>query len=113
MGMFDKLMFWKKKDELGLRNAAAPFNEDFGMQPQYGYPPPGQGFMPQPNFQQMPQMESFQSHQNFSANRDMELIAAKLDAIKAILENLNQRIANLERIAKGEDEQDNIRRRSW
>lgn len=32
--------------------------------------------------------------------KDLELISAKLDAIKALLESLNQRVANLERIAR-------------
>ena len=32
--------------------------------------------------------------------KDLEVISAKLDAIKALLESLNQRLANLERIAR-------------
>ena len=33
-------------------------------------------------------------------NRDTDLILAKLDAIKANIENINQRLANLEKIAE-------------
>lgn len=41
--------------------------------------------------------------QNFG-NRDMEVVSAKLDAIRAQLESLNSRVANIERIARGEHE---------
>jgi len=51
--------------------------------PQTAAAPPSRGYMPQP-----------------SQTRDIELISAKLDAIRAMLENINQRLANLERIAK-------------
>jgi len=34
------------------------------------------------------------------AGRDIELLNAKLDAIKAMLENINQRLTTIERIAK-------------
>ena len=37
-------------------------------------------------------------------NKDLELISAKLDSMKAMLENINQRLANPERIAKGDQE---------
>ncbi len=116
MAIFDRLMFWKKKDELGIprggRDLGLPV-DDLGMQQQYGQYPQ-QGFAPQQGFQQ-PMMESFQNQQNFRQDRDTELISAKLDAIKAMLENLNQRVANLERIAKGEQEDLNSinPRRKW
>lgn len=38
--------------------------------------------------------------QSAVTEKDLELISAKLDAIKALLESLNQRVANLERIAR-------------
>jgi len=34
--------------------------------------------------------------------KDLELLSAKLDALKALLENINHRLENLERIAHGE-----------
>lgn len=37
-------------------------------------------------------------------SKDIELISAKLDALKASLDTLNQRLANIERIARGEHE---------
>lgn len=117
MAVFDKLMFWKKKDELGIpnpnRDAGLQFN-DFGQQPPQGFQQfPPQGYMPPPSFQQ-PQMDSFQNQQGYRQNKDMELISAKLDAIKAMLENLNQRVANLEKVARGEVDLNDInRRRNW
>lgn len=39
-----------------------------------------------------------------SAPREMELVNAKLDTIRANLESINQRLANLERIARGDHE---------
>lgn len=34
--------------------------------------------------------------------KDIEIVSAKLDALKASLESINQRLAHLERIAEGE-----------
>ncbi len=107
MGLRDLLPFGKKKDDFGLppmgKEAGVGLQDDFGMQ-QY----PQQ--YPQPQFQP----ESVQSMQGFRNDRDMELISAKLDAIKAMLENLNQRVANLERIAGGEIDMNAINpRRKW
>jgi len=46
-------------------------------------------------------IESFkQTHQSTTADKELELISAKLDTIKLILDNLDRRIANLEKIAK-------------
>lgn len=36
--------------------------------------------------------------------KDIELLSAKLDAIRAVLENISTRLASLERIARGESE---------
>jgi hypothetical protein len=123
MGILDKLMFWKKSDDLGLDEnlgmgelGKMPGEEPLPPQPQQ----PGQQnyYASQPSFQQpafqqpafqQPQMESFQAQQAF-ASRDLEVVSAKLDALKATLESINQRLANIERIAEGEEE---VRRRSW
>jgi len=46
-------------------------------------------------------IESFkQTRQSTTADKELELISAKLDTIKLILDNLDRRIANLEKIAK-------------
>ena len=46
-----------------------------------------------------PPPESRPSH-----GKDLEIVSAKLDAIKAYLDTINQRLANLEQIARGEHE---------
>lgn len=46
-------------------------------------------------------IESFkQTRQSTTADKELELISAKLDTIKLILNDLDRRIANLEKIAK-------------
>jgi hypothetical protein len=101
MSIFDKLKFWGSKDNLGL-------GDDLGL-PKSGYPAdelgaqpfqPPQG-LPQRNEFQHPRMESLQP--SYSSNKDMEVISAKLDALKATLDSINQRVAGLERVAYGED----------
>ena len=111
MGIGDKLKFWKKSGDLGLR-------DELGI-PETGSLPgenvPGMPLPQPPPDQvgnvQMPRIDAYQESQNPYAlqqpvypNRDMELIAAKLDALKATLENINQRLAGLERVAYAEDE---------
>ncbi len=115
MGLRDLLPFGKKKDDFGLPPMGKETGmamDDFSTPPQQ-YPPQfAGGFNPQPQFQQP--MESLQNNNSFRTDRDTELISAKLDAIKAMLENLNQRIANLERIAGGEVDMNTINpRRKW
>ena len=130
MGFMDKLAFWKKKDEFGdlglgekgpglgpdsavsdlglgpspggIEGGPADLNLGLPAQPQQPYPqqPPLQ-----PQFQQQP----VQQQQNFTAEKDFEIISSKLDALRAALDSINQRLANLEAIAKGEEEQDNKR----
>lgn len=115
MGVGDKLKFWKKSEDLGLKdelgipggdypseNPALESREVPGMP--LSQPPPVQ-----PDNAQMPRMDpypesKYPSQQPSYPNRDMELVAAKLDALKATLENINQRLAGLERVAYAEDE---------
>lgn len=51
-----------------------------------------------------------QKDESFILRKDIEIISSKLDAIKAALESLDQRIAHLERIAAGESAET---RRRW
>lgn len=122
MSFFSKLAFWKKDDgfeNMGLgdkgmgADLAAP---DFGLGPapyvdtglegSYGLPTQPQQ---QPSFQRpqpsQPQFQQTSPQQSFTAEKDMEIISSKLDALRAILDSINQRLANLETIAKGEEDQ--------
>ena len=56
------------------------------QRPQPSYPLPQQGASPG------------------SSSKDLEIISAKLDSLRISLDNINQRLANLERIAYGEQE---------
>ena len=100
-----KLAFWKK-DDLGLGNELAL--------PKTGIPTDDLG-LNLPQRQSMPEPERLESFQRPSyqysqpSNKDLEIVSAKLDALKATLENINQRLAGLERVAYGENE----RKRGW
>lgn len=117
MGVVDKLMFWKKKDDLALDNLGGmpggmadlgqvpsedPYGTDGGMpgQPMGQYAP--QQYSRQPIPQQQFQQPSFSGYpsQQQNGGRDLEVVSAKLDALKAYLDSINQRLANLERIAE-------------
>lgn len=45
-----------------------------------------------------------------SLEKDIQLLSAKLDALKAILDNINQRLANIERIAQEAQESEKYER---
>ena len=132
MAFFDKLAFWKKKDDLddlgkdlgidkdlGLDFTSAGPSPDLGIgleqtpqQPLQKYPSFQQsGFQQQPSYQPQP---SFQqpSYQNDSyiASKNLEVISSKLDALRATMESINQRLANIEAIARGEQEDTRKRR---
>lgn len=92
MGILDKVKFWKK--DVGIKDETAL--------PETGFAEPG--YQPQPSpypSYPAPAQQPRAFRERFSS-KDLEVINAKLDAIKANLESINQRIANLERIAHGE-----------
>jgi len=98
MAIWDKLKFWKKKDEfptLPDLGAATPLPEEekFGR----GFEMPDHpAFGQQQSFGQFQQM---QYPQQQVRDKDLEIISAKLDAIKANVESISQRIERLERLA--------------
>ncbi len=127
MGFFGKLAFWKKKDdlddlgkdlgidkELGLDMGQGP-SPDLGMglepqtqQPYQKYPSFQQNQNFQPAFQQQP---SYNSSDGYINSKNLEVISSKLDALRASLESVNQRLATIEAIARGE--QDDSRRKRY
>ena len=142
LGFFDKLAFWKKKDDFGDLgkdlDLGKDFGKDLGMDINQGPSPDlGAGLEPmgqsQQQFQKYP---SFQGQQNFSnpssypqpyqqpaspsypsasndpyiASKNLEVISSKLDALKASINALNQRVANIEAIARGEQEEQRRKR---
>jgi len=111
-------MFWKRDDDLGL-GSDLHLPDDPGPSNSLaadtmGMPPAPQ--IPRPE----PRIESFEGARPapyqapqqpyYGANKDLELVSAKLDALKATLDTMNQRLANLERVAYGDDQSN---RRGW
>ena len=140
MGFFGKLAFWKKKDdlgdlgkdfgldkELGLDVGQGP-SPDLGMgmgmdagqtqQPFQKYPSfQQQSFQqnqPSPSFQsQSFQPQTFPANDNYIASKNLEVISSKLDALRVSMESINQRLANIEAIARGEQEEIRVRKRYY
>lgn len=149
MAFLDKLMFWKKKDDLGPdignfgadgslgtgpnmglnaadpgmggQNAGLP-NQDLSLpklEPQFGQQMPASQFgqAPQnfpgaagpPGFQQATPMMPQQPAPNTMVGKDIEVVSAKLDSLRATLDAINQRLANIERIAMHDQE----KRKGW
>ncbi|MCP3686439.1 MAG: hypothetical protein GY861_27695 [bacterium] len=112
MGLFDKVKFWKRGDDLGLKDnvalgqGSAMPRDELGLHGMDQQSPFG---MQQ---QQMPTMDSMDSTRAYAANKDMEVISAKLDALKAAIESLNQRLANMERMMGG-DQNPPTKREGW
>lgn len=113
-----KLQFWKKDKELDLseldfdkqfpresapasdpERLASVGQQDFAF-PQLPGEPQGP---PQMTVRELPQQipQGMQGMQN----RDMELIAAKLDTIKAMLDSINTRLQNLEELGRQQRKQ--------
>ena len=120
MSIFSKLKFWGKKDSLD-------FDKDLGLdlgplpgeKPDQGMPDFSQN-LPNPETSQMhePSLDPMQpsmaqerplptfepvqqeSHESTIANKNLEVISYKLDAIQAILNSINQRLNNLENESK-------------
>ena len=86
------------EDELGLGLGERPAGEypspeeqpPLGAPPGFGMPGFKGGAQPQTAVQPL--------------EREYEVLSAKLDALKAILDSINQRLENLERIARGDHE---------
>jgi hypothetical protein len=103
MTLLDKMSFWRKKPE-----------EEFSLPPleMAGTDqPPLQPFTPErsplaepPPFTPSAQHSPFsQSSTASPQDRDIQLVLAKLDTIKAQLDNLNERVARIERIAEASE----------
>jgi hypothetical protein len=96
MGFINKLKFWKKEDFNDIN-----FDKEFeaqtqGFGPDHPLPSYEQSIASQPSFSQ-------HSSGNFSSagiEQDIKLLSSKLDTMLAKMDNMNQRIANLERIAE-------------
>jgi hypothetical protein len=109
MSIFDKLAFWKKDDDfdsLGPDLGVVPVEDNLGLgekspfapqqpDPMHEFNTPA--YPQQPVQPSIPQQQSIGTQQG--SNQDLELISSKLDTLKALLTSLEQRMANLERVA--------------
>lgn len=108
MGIFDKLKFWKKHEKEFSEPTAPPgeSGKDLGM-PELGPMPkaPEDPRFAEQDVAPPPHMRDYQPTQppeQMQQSPQLEIINSKLDAIKAILSALEQRLANLERSSKYE-----------
>ena len=111
---------------MGDFGAESGFGQQQGFPQQSGY---GTGFAPKNDLgnQQYQFQTPFPQQQNFGMNnnsnnmgigqqqaninsKDLEIVSSKLDALRAVLDGINQRLANLERMSSGEYE---TKRRNW
>ncbi|MBW2991268.1 hypothetical protein KY348_06215 [Candidatus Woesearchaeota archaeon] len=112
----------KKKDDLGLGDIDKDLGASPDMHEPLGSPDAGLGAPPTTHgapgsptdfspeamgFERVTDKEpSFSVHDHklgeINIGKDLEIISAKLDAIKAELDSMNQRMKRLERIAEGE-----------
>ena len=138
LGILDKVMFWKKKEtplgaepglgmEPGLPKGEMPMEpglpgeDNLGLRQGTGLPgetptmehspmPSSPSPMPTSSLSALEEQQQFT--QSSTVAKDMEIISAKLDSIRATLENVNQRIAHLEKIAS-ESEHETVQQRQW
>ncbi len=89
-------MFWKKKEEV---EEGPEFNDDFGMSERPSMP--GEPSFDRPASSALSKLSNLEKPSG-DFEKDVKLILAKLDAIQALLDNLNQRVKNIERIAESE-----------
>jgi hypothetical protein len=125
MGIFDKFAFWKKKeddfdiDSLASKEMGLPHDE-LGLDQQ----PPGldeKSPFDEPIPKEASPYRQQQQYQQPAAPankyqapndelKDIELLSSKLDTIKALLNSLDQRLANVERSMVTEQKQ---KQRLW
>ncbi|MBI2662061.1 hypothetical protein HYX11_01235 [Candidatus Woesearchaeota archaeon] len=124
MGLLDKILFWKKRDEFDFEDMANkqmpssgltmpeglgendPFKEK-SMFPENKSPfEPheeeslgARSAMPPSGMQRQsyPGIQQQSGQQGYGQNRDLELINSKLDTLKAMLTTIEQRMAEMER----------------
>jgi len=119
--VFDKLKFWKKdepsldleeldkqlglgkQDDLGLPQEPSTSPEAMMSEPSLK-PTPLEQPVEQPTYREIPpQQPTF-------VQKDIEIVSSKLDALRATLDAMNQRLVNIERMATNEQEK---KRRVW
>lgn len=96
MGVFSKLKFWKKEDEFDFDKAveqeAGAGKQEWGTETPFGEE--------RPAAEKLEELHGLGlAKESGTLTRDLELISSKLDTVKALLNSLDQRVANLEKAA--------------
>ncbi len=128
MGFVDKLKFWRHEpkldQDLGI-DFSNPVPEQNAGQTQEPGEPQAQPNIFQSPYPQEPQRPEYgtprfaemrqepASIQRDSYDKNLEIVSMKLDNIKVVLENMNQRLVNIERIAVESQRQEPPRRPNW
>lgn len=110
--------------DMGAGYGTEQFGADagFGAQPNYSQQQPSAARQRQQSYQEgagtIVSTNEPETHrrdtQIYAVEKNMEIISSKLDVLKVSLESINQRLANLERIATADRDEARIeRKRSW
>ena len=124
--MFDKLKFWKKNDD-PLDTLEPMGNDPLGADPLGGISDPlGGKHEASPSFSQpgglgepgglgmgQPTQHYPEPQPQSQGGKDIEVISAKLDAIRAQMDVINQRLIKIEKIAEGEYEMMQKNKYQW
>jgi len=129
MGFVDKLKFWKHDDPLDINTGLSfdstnPGSNNLGlpesnaMHGNYGM----DSALSSPQFSERPQVLGTIENQYgpqggggqnrdtlFAIEKNLEVISSKMDALKANVDSINQRLINLERMAMSEYEHEKKR----
>ncbi|HIJ10529.1 TPA: hypothetical protein HA278_00600 [Candidatus Woesearchaeota archaeon] len=112
MGLFSKLKFWGKKDDFGFDSPSGLDKDPFATSPTLSekpfggddpalatkHPLPSQSPYGQPSsFSQPDLAPSSPPAPPVQSSNDLDLINSKLDTIKAMLNSMDQRLANVEK----------------
>jgi|SRR3989344_90593 len=112
MGLMDKLPFGKKKEEFPAFSQDPSFptfnspQDPLAVQPSSGIGQPSAYPSQYPSYPSQSPMYGQQAPSYGNSSNDLEVLKAKMDAIQATLDSLNQRFAAIERFIN-----DNSRRR--
>jgi hypothetical protein len=109
MGIFD---FWKKKEpetpDLSLDVTTPNMNDNLGMGQNFGaQQDTGANSLGSMNLSTMgnPTYAQYPNQQGGTVEKDLQILSLKLDAIKSELDNISQRVKNIEGIAEKEQQQ--------
>ena len=111
--------FGDSPDTLGMSDFDNKKSQDFSLDAQRT---PGagmqQGFQQQAAQQQYPQPQYQYAQPNAMqqdtlTSKNIEILSYKIDTLRVSLESINQRLANIERIASGQEEEPAKKRRGY